>query len=211
MGALDSGHLRPRRAGTDPQSPARERWGQSHLPSTLVEGQGQGGAGKGKAAPPSPTPEAHPPVEGHSSDHLMIRGGWPCGMDLLREDPFCSGMSICPAAMAPVMSSTHCVAWQLSRITVLPLSSLTSHHGLMLPWQPGWVLQLFGQWEVPGKSREAVPLYKPCGIHSPSPDPQRSQAALNRVWGVSVPSKSCGHTYLQSPSHSFLPSTVVTE
>lgn len=86
----------------------------------------------------------------------MVGGEWICGLGLLRVDPSCSGLSICLAAVAPVMSSTHCVAWQLSRISTLPLSSLTSHHGLMLPWQPGWVLQLFGQlypvWRVPGKS-----------------------------------------------------------
>lgn len=50
----------------------------------------------------------------------------------------------------------------------------------MLPWQPGWVLQLFGQlypvWGVPGKAEKQVPLYGPNRVHSLSPDPQRSQA-----------------------------------
>lgn len=89
----------------------------------------------------------------------MVGSEWFCELGLLRVDPFSCGLSICPAATAPVVSPAHCVAWQLSRISFLPLSFLTSHHRLMLPWQPGWMLQLFGQlypvWEVPGKSREA--------------------------------------------------------
>lgn len=117
--------------------------------------------------------------------------------------------------MAPVTSSTHCVAWQLSRISTLPLSSLTSHHGLMLPWQPGWVLQLLDSCTQCGKcrekSRKQVPLSRSNRVHSLSPDPQRSQAVLSRALRVFVSSKSFGQLCLQSPLYPFLPPTMITK
>lgn len=131
-------------------------------------------------------------------------------------DPSCGGLSVCLAAMAPVMSSTHCVAWQLSRISTLPLSSLTSHHGLMLPWQPKWVPQFLDSCtqcgECQEKAEKQVPLYRPNRVHSLSQTHKESRLALNRALEVFVSSKSYATFASNTPTpFSFLPSVMVTE
>lgn len=88
-------------------------------------------------------------------------------------DPFCSGLSICPETVSPMMSPTRCVAWQLSRISALPLSSLTSHHGLMLPWQQDGYCSFLEsctqcrKWQA--KEEKQVPLHKLEWGTQPSP------------------------------------------
>lgn len=103
--------------------------------------------------------------------------------------------------MALMMSPTHCVAWQLFRISTLPLSSLTSHHGLMLPWQLDGYCSFLDSCTQYGKCQakagKQLPLHKLSGVHSLSLDPQRSQAGQNRALGVSVPWKSYSHPCFQ--------------
>lgn len=63
-----------------------------------------------------------------------------------------------------MMSLIHCVAWQLFRISALSLSSLTSHHGLMLPWQPNGYCSFLDSCTQCGKCKakaeKQVPLHR---------------------------------------------------
>lgn len=125
-------------------------------------------------------------------------------------DSLCRDLFVCPAPIAPVMSPTHCVAWQLFRISALPLSSLTSHHGLMLPWQPDGYCSLLDSYAQCGKYQTKAGKQVSRGAHSLSPGPQRSHTAQNRALGASVPLKSCSHPGLQSPL-THLPSKMIAE
>lgn len=118
---------------------------------------------------------------------------------------------MCPSAMAPVMSPTHCVAWQLFRISTLPLSSLTSRHGLMLPWQPDGYCSFLDSCTQCGKCQakagKQVPLHRPSGAHSLTPG-----CPKQGFGGAPSPGRAMA-TLAPNPPHtsSSLPSTMITE
>ena len=129
-------------------------------------------------------------------------------------DPFCSGLSIRPETVSPMMSPTCCVAWQLSRISALPLSSLTSHHGLMLPWQQDGYCSFLEsctqcrKWQA--KEEKQVPLHKLEWGTQLSPSLTEEPGCPKQGWGSLSPRKAVAILAF-NPPHSFPLSAMVTK